>query len=448
MFEDNNNYYSGDSGTENKHPEARQEGSQPQPQYYYRRSDLPPTVAPPVAHESATQYESVDFVTHRQRKLKRRGIARVAAMLALVIVLSGGFGAGAAWYMLQNYHTDAPPAVNSTAMSMPASSLSALESAQFNGNVYDLITNVVKKTASSVVEITTETKQTSFFTGQYVTQGAGSGVVLTADGYIVTNNHVIENASTVIVRTQDGEEYIATLVGTDKQTDLAVIRIEAEGLNPITFADSDAIEVGQLAVAIGNPLGELGGTVTNGIISAKDREITISNESMTLLQTSAAVNPGNSGGGLFDENGNLVGVINAKSAGGDIEGLGFAIPANRVREVTDDLIGSGYVTGRPQFGITVVEVNNIQKAMELGVNEPGVYIVESMPDNGFKIGDRIVSIDSWEIRISSELTDILKTHSVGDQLRVIVKREGREVAFDITLKEKVPGHLAQQEQGA
>ena len=155
------------------------------------------------------------------------------------------------------------------------------------------VSDVAKKCGPSVVEITTESVSSgNDFFGQYVQQGAGSGVIIDENGYIVTNNHVIEGASSIIVRTNDGSEYPAQLIGTDPQTDLAVIKVEASNLTPATFGDSDALEVGDAVIAIGNPLGELGGSVSSGIISAKDREIQVENETMTLLQTDAAINPG------------------------------------------------------------------------------------------------------------------------------------------------------------
>ena len=172
---------------------------------------------------------------------------------------------------------------------------------------------VVESCADSVVEIQTESisNGNSLFQ-QYVSSGAGSGVILTQDGYIVTNHHVIEGATSILVRTRSGDEYSAELIGSDEQSDLAVLKIDASGLTPAVLGDSTKLEVGDLAVVIGNPLGELGGTVTSGIISALDREVSIDGQMMTLMQTDAAVNPGNSGGGLFDANGDLVGIINAR----------------------------------------------------------------------------------------------------------------------------------------
>lgn len=183
------------------------------------------------------------------------------------------------------------------------------------------LADIVDETSPSVVEVFTETKQVSNWFQEYVTEGAGSGVVLSEDGYIVTNHHVIDGANTIKVRLSNGQAYTATLTGTDEKTDLAVLKINASGLKAAKLTDSTTVRVGDFVIAIGNPLGELGGTVTEGIISAKDREITIDGETMTLLQTSAAVNPGNSGGGLFNLSGELVGVVNAKSSGNDIEGL-------------------------------------------------------------------------------------------------------------------------------
>ena len=224
--------------------------------------------------------------------------------------------------------------------------------------------------------------------------GAGSGVIISEDGYLITNNHVINGASTIQVRTSDGTTYDAVLVGTDSKTDVAVLKINASGLRPVTFGDSDNLNVGETAVAIGNPLGELGGTVTNGIISAKDRSITLDNQQMTLLQTNAAINPGNSGGGLFNSRGELIGMVVAKSSGSDVEGLGFAIPSNLVSKIAQELIANGYVTGRPALGVTVLSIENAQTAMQYGVSSLGVYITDvesgSAADKaGLQAGDRM-----------------------------------------------------------
>lgn len=207
---------------------------------------------------------------------------------------------------------------------------------------------VVSNVSNSVVEISTETVQTHNYFGQFVSEGAGSGVIITANGYIVTNDHVIANASKILVRLKDGTKYEAKLIGTDPSNDLAVIKINGKNLKPATYGNSSQLKVGDKAIAIGNPLGELRGTVTEGIISARDREINVGDVTMRLLQIDAAVNPGNSGGGLFDRTGELVGIVNAKSSGEAVEGLGFAIPIDTAKTIIDKIIKEGNTNNNNQ----------------------------------------------------------------------------------------------------
>ncbi len=300
------------------------------------------------------------------------------------------------------------------------------------------LADIVDETSPSVVEVFTETKQVSSWFQEYVTEGAGSGVILSEDGYIVTNHHVIDGANTIKVRLSNGQAYTAVLTGTDEKTDLAVLKINVSGLPAAKLADSSTVRVGDFVIAIGNPLGELGGTVTEGIISAKDREVTIDGETMTLLQTSAAVNPGNSGGGLFNLDGELVGVVNAKSSGDDIEGLAFAIPANTVKEITQELIQHGYVTGRPQLGISVAQITKPGMGRQTYYSTPGLYITQSSVDNGLKAGDRIIKIDGTTINNAADVSTVLDRHSVGDVVEVIVSRSGKEITVDVKLTEQKP----------
>lgn len=302
------------------------------------------------------------------------------------------------------------------------------------------VSDVANAVADSVVEITTETVSTNNYMGQYISEGAGSGVIVTTDGYIVTNHHVISGAKTISVTLTDGKSYTAQVVGDDSKTDLAVLKIDATGLTPAVFGDSDNLTVGQTAIAIGNPLGQLGGTVTSGIVSALDREVEIDGEIMNLLQTSAAINPGNSGGGLFDDKGNLIGIVNAKSSGSDIEGLGFAIPINTVKTVISDLMEYGYVKGRVSLGISVVSVSNAQTAWMYGVDEIGLYIskVEKGSDAanaGLKSGDKIVSFNGTEINADSDLASAIKKCSVGDEVTMVIRRNGMDYDVQITLTE-------------
>lgn len=300
------------------------------------------------------------------------------------------------------------------------------------------LADMVDEISPSVVEVFTETKQVSSWFQEYVTEGAGSGVVLSEDGYIVTNHHVIDGANTIKVRLSDGQTYTATLTGADEKTDLAVIKISASRLTAAKLADSSAARVGDFVIAIGNPLGELGGTVTEGIISAKDRKITIDRETMTLLQTSAAVNPGNSGGGLFNLDGELVGVVNAKSSGDDIEGLAFAIPANTVKEITQELIQYGYVPGRPRLGISVAQITKPGMGWQTYYSTPGLYVTQSSADNGLKAGDRIIQIDGTAINNAADVSTVLDQHSVGDVVKVVVSRSGKETTISVKLTEQKP----------
>ena len=302
-----------------------------------------------------------------------------------------------------------------------------------DGNVI----SAVEKATDSIVEIVTETRQFNPYASQFVTEGAGSGVILTTDGYVITNKHVVDSASSITVRLQDGSEHKAELIGTDEKTDLAVLKINANGLTPATFADSDTIQVGQVALAIGNPLGELGGTVTDGIISAKDRAITIDGQTMTLLQTSAAVNPGNSGGGLFDSSGNLIGVVNAKTSGTNIEGLAFAIPSNIVSSIANELIENGYISGRPQLGIKVYQQSGYYSPTQNGY-AGGVYIAELLVDSGLQVNDQIISVDGKEIASTTDISLALDQHSVGDIVEVVVNRNNERITVSVKLTEKTP----------
>ena len=287
------------------------------------------------------------------------------------------------------------------------------------------LTALVENVADTVVEITTSQVTTGSWMQQYVTEGAGSGVVITSTGIIITNNHVIEGADTIQVTMRDGSEYAATLIATDEMYDIAVIKIEATGLKAATFGDSDDLKVGQTAVAIGNPLGSLGGTVTEGIISATGRQIYVEGIPMTLLQTTAAINPGNSGGGLFNLAGELIGVVNAKMSEEGIEGLGFAIPSNTALAAATDLLTQGYVTGWPDVGFTVMEITDMMTALQYGVSYSGVYVMQlgaNAPES-VKTLDYIVSVNGQSVADADDFKSALYASSVGDTLTVTFLRK-------------------------
>ncbi|MBE6022956.1 MAG: PDZ domain-containing protein [Cellulosilyticum sp.] len=380
------------------------------------------------------------MVKTRGKKSRGKGIA-----LTLAVALAS-FGAGSlytshSWIQDQMAASQSQNTTNNVANNTPNSAITQT-GVNTNGNGLS-VAEVANLTAASVVEITTETVSTDLFMRQYVNEGAGSGVIISSDGYIATNNHVIDGASKITVRLTTGEEYEAKLIGTDAQTDVAVIKVQANNLKPVTYGNSDSLVVGETAIAIGNPLGQLGGTVTNGIISALDREIAIDSQTMTLLQTNAAINPGNSGGGLFNSKGELIGLVVAKAAESNVEGLGFAIPVNVVKEVVNSIIDVGYVKGRPVLGVSIVDVTSAQQAYQYGVNHLGVYIVgltegTKAEKSGLKAGDLIMAVDDMQISSSTELKKALQEHQVGDTVKVTVSRDGKLMTLQVQLAESVP----------
>ena len=306
---------------------------------------------------------------------------------------------------------------------------------------------------SSVVEINTEfTTRSMWF--QYVNGGAGSGVILSEDGYIITNAHVVMNsdetalADTITVRLADGTEYGAEVKGYDNEADIAVLKIEAEGLTPVQCGNSDNLAVGEEVLVVGNPLGELGGSVTNGIISSTEREIEVNGTKMKLIQTNAAVNPGNSGGGMFNMRGQLVGIVNAKSSGQDIEGIGFAIPANNALSVTEQLMEYGYVRGKIEIGVQfrLVQQSNYSSYYNI---RPGIYVeafTKDYNDGALKIGDRIIAIDGNEVSTLEDISSIVRASSVGDKLKFQFYRDGKLTEAEVTCYEKLPEDEKKEEE--
>jgi len=379
----------------------------------------------------ASPAREADEKKHSKETGKRRWALAFALMM--VISVAGGFGGGYAAARLGG--TSTPTVIY---QNTPETQQDMINSAVSNSAEY-----IAAMAAPSVVEITTEIVVQGGRLSQYVSDGAGSGVIISADGYIVTNHHVIADATKITVKLHDGQSYEATLVGTDSQTDVAVIKINASGLTPAVMSDSSNLKVGQFALAIGNPLGQLGGTVTSGIISALDRDVTIDNETMSLMQIDAAVNPGNSGGGLFNSKGELIGIVNAKSSGTGIEGIGFAIPINTVKEVMEDLISKGYVSGRFVLGVNLIGIYDETEAMIYRVPRLGVYIqaVESGSNAqlaGINVGDCILTFNGVEISTIEQVKEELKKCEVDQQVEVTVLRSGKEYQLTIILRESKP----------
>lgn len=316
-----------------------------------------------------------------------------------------------------------------------------------------------KVISPTVVSITTEKMTVNhFWFGPQISSGAGSGVIISEDGYILTCAHVVSGANSISVTTSDGVGFTASVVGSYEDGDIAVLKIEAEGLQAAVLGDSDKIRLAETVYAVGNPGGTLGGSITDGIISATSRTISITLEadvspygfavnnrtiSLDVLQTNAAVSPGNSGGGLFNANGELIGIVNAKSSGENQEGLGFAIPVNTAQEIAVALINEGNYTppnaveggNGAVLEIAVVEIN--PATAHMNNRESGAY-VQSVKENGvsggkLEVNDRLISINGYMIRTTEELSVQLAEYNPGDSVKLTVDRSGHLVEMEVTL---------------
>ena len=348
-------------------------------------------------------------------------------LIVFLVALLGGFlgvYGGNAIYNLDN------PTVDTNSDTIKAT---------YSNTQYSSLKEGISKAYNTVVEVTSDATS-SFFGQQYESISMGSGVIVSADGYIITNEHVIDGATTITVEDVNGNTYDATLIGSDSKTDIAVLKIDAENLTYAEIADSDSLEIGDDAIVIGNPLGT-GISVTNGIISALNKEVTIENETMYLIQTNAAVNKGNSGGGLFDINGNLIGIVNAKSSSTSssvsVEGLGYAIPSNTVINIANDIIDNGYVRNRATLGVTITEISQDTAGFPKGVYITSIVEGGAADDAGLQTYDRIVALDGKEVNSYSELSAILNSMSIGDNTTITVIRNNEELTLDITLKENI-----------
>ena len=304
------------------------------------------------------------------------------------------------------------------------------------------VAEIVKKNEDAVVEIVVSGTTQDMWGMPQLTEGAGSGVIVKSNGYIATNYHVIDGANKVQVTLHNGDSYEAKIIGSDADNDIAVIKIDAKDLTTATIGDSSAVSVGDLAVAIGNPLGQLGGTATTGIVSALDRNLTIEGTSLTLMQTDAAINGGNSGGGLFNSKGELIGIVESKASAVGVEGLAFALPINTVSPLINDIIKNGgsnsKKAGTPAVGIVIRDVSE-ENAQYYGLEAAGVYIAQITGQNaqkaGFQEGDRIISFNGKEVSGSSDFITMVRKCKVGDTVTIVVSRNGQQIEIKTELEE-------------
>lgn len=406
----------------------------------------------PHYYRNAASYRSYEEVLAQKRRRAR--LRRGCAVCAILVAVGGAGG-----YLLLRSDPDEVPSESAEADPSSESGLTAIwggndsqetDSAQSSddsafsmeirkkpensdgGFVVKDVSDVVQKVRPSVVGVITESFQT------YSTSSTGSGIILSEDGYIVTNNHVVEGGDSIAVTLDDGETYAAELIGTDVKSDIAVLKIDAQNLPAAEFGDSSQVEVGEAAIAIGNPLG-LNGTVTAGIISAVDREIQVGSSNMVLLQTDASINPGNSGGALLNEYGQVIGVNSAKISSEDSEGLGFAIPSNTVGPIVEELIDKGYVSGRPLTGISGRNVSALTAAF---YNIPqGILVDQVAPESdaaakGLTAGDVIIGVDDIRVENISDACTLRDEHKAGDTMKLTFYRQGSTHEINIQLMEE------------
>ncbi len=380
---------------------------------------------------------------------KNRTLMKVIA-LCLVCALVGGL-VGAASPYLANAITGGGQSTLYTGNRTPTELRSVSVDTQTQLSFSEIYSNYVNSTVGITVDIVT----TNVFGQTVKGAAAGSGFVITEDGYIVTNYHVISDANSITVTFADGKSYPATLVGGEEGNDIAVIKIDAKGLTPVVIGNSDNMRVGESVAAIGNPLGELTFSMTAGVISALNRSITMSDgTTMNMIQTDSAINSGNSGGPLFNQYGEVIGIVSAKyssssgsySGSASVEGLGFAIPINDVADMIHDLIDKGYVTGKPYLGL-VMNRNGVDSSAQAygipaGVQVLGVTEGLSADKAGIKANDIITAVDGAAVSSSADISNSISKHKPGDTVEITVYRSGETLKLSATLVEATQENVA------
>lgn len=412
-------------------------------------------------------YVNPEWKQNNEKKKKKNGIQVGVAVLLSCVAMATVIGLFAGVLLSNRYlltrdaaaaAVDAPEqAPQAVATAVPAPALQSNPAAKDTAEANDAVVKsdgfahdgtftraqICEIAAPSVVGIDIVSPVT--YWGQtYEAEGSGSGVILTEDGYIATCAHVVENASKIKVYLNDDTEYEATLVGQDKRNDIAIIKIDAANLTAAEIGDSDMLTVGEDVIAIGNPLGELRGTATSGIISALRRPVTVENSEMELVQTDAAISPGNSGGGLFNASGKLIGIVNAKASGNNAEGLGFAIPINNVLTEINDLLNYGYIKGRAYLGVST---QNVSLRSDYGfwsyssvscVQVVDVAAGSAAEAAGIQINDLILAVNETRVTSNSDLSDMISSFNAGDTAKITLQRAGRQMEVTVTFGEYVP----------
>ena len=383
-------------------------------------------------------YETAGYDFNAQRivknKTKKKSSGKTIALFLSCVLVGGIAGAFSTGYILsqKNIFEASSSYQNDTNFGYStdyASTITNSSNMSIN-NIYETYKNAVVGVASKVI-LPDKYGQAS------KTLSSGTGFIISTDGYIITNNHVVEGASNVIVTLYDAQNYDAKIIGTDAKNDVALLKIEAKNLSTVKLGNSDNISVGETVIAIGNPLGELTYTVTSGIVSAENREVSESETSINMFQTDLAINPGNSGGPVFNLRGEVVGISTAKYSASSIEGIGFAIPINDAISVANQLKENGYVSGRPYMGVSVMNVDSsIVPDISAGAYVSAIKAGSSSDIAGIQQGDIITSLGNTIIKSTTDLMSALRKFKAGDTANITVNRSGQELNLSITFDEE------------
>ena len=405
------------------------------------------------AGQSTVQAE-YRYAPQTKKKKKRMPWGTILVIALCCSLLGGAMGAGGALFVqhrLQAEEAEDVPEQEISYIMQGVRENSVIEMVKLETGKMMTPAEVYAANVNSTVGITTSVT-TNFWGYQSTSAASGSGFIISDDGYILTNFHVIEDSSSISVSMYNGDSYDATLIGFDESNDIAVLKVDAEGLSPVILGDSSNLNVGDSVVAIGNPLGELTFTLTSGAISAKDREVTFSgNVTMNLLQTDCAINSGNSGGALFNLYGEVIGVTNAKyssssSSEASIDNIGFAIPINSIMGIVESIIEKGYIS-KPYIGISVLDVST--ETQQYGI--PAGAAIQSVAENspaaqaGLQRGDVITAVDGIDVN-SSELVSYIGQAEIGQQMVFRIYRQGDTLEITVNIGEQIQSALEQTEQ--
>ena len=440
MYNDEQNLY---------HYTYRKDGSEPGQRYDTRSASgdgqSRPTVDEQLNHFESGRREQPPVQEMKPVKKNRMGL-KIAALALVCALLGGAVGGGVVW-AVGNGGSGTEVNVSSRPATAVAIKTVDGKNAMTDAEVYAAGVN-------SVVSINvTGTNGTNFFGQPVKTASAGSGFVLTKDGFIVTNYHVVKDADTVKVTMYNGDEYDAKYVGGDEDYDIAVIKVEAADLQPVTLGNSDNLNVGDHVLAVGNPLGELTFSMSGGMVSCVNRAINVDGTPFNMIQTDASINPGNSGGPLFNQYGEVVGIVSAKYSSyssESVEGLGFAIPINDVIAMIQDIMTNGYVTNKPYLGITGGTMTSQMAAQYRYDVTEGVFVYSveegsAAAQAGLKMGDVILKVDDTEIESMEDLTAVKKQYSAGDTVSLTIYREGQETTVELTWGSVPPEQQTQED---